>query len=136
LGGNVGLSIYDDLAVLRIKGTEVLHLLRTPKGVAISAKTFGDDGKIVAEIVDNRYYVNPDDFFRIERPDQSSLVVYDRADRKVLDIRYINSHSVKVAGIFRVPGAPPFIADGDHASFGPIVMSGSCLSGTPMFSYQ
>jgi hypothetical protein len=107
LGSNAGLSTYDDVSVLNVAGTELLDLRRTTKGLAISAKTFSADGKIIAEIIDNRFYVNPNNFFRIEKPDSHSLVVYDLMGIRVLDIKYINTRSVRALGIFQLPGAPP-----------------------------
>ena len=56
---------------------------------------------MIAEIVDNRFYINPNNFFRIEKPDSHSLLVYDLNNKKVIDIRYINSHTVRVS---RNPG--------------------------------
>ncbi|MGB2632906.1 MAG: hypothetical protein WAM58_03110 [Candidatus Acidiferrum sp.] len=107
--GSLGYTMSDEVTVLTIKGQDLLSLRRTDKGLAINAKTFSDDGNIIAEIVDNRFYINPNNFFRMDRPNNHSLIVYDLHDRKVLDIDYVNPHSVKVLGIFQVPGVPPII---------------------------
>lgn len=135
LGGNAGYTTSDDITVLNVKGIDLLGLRRTSKGLAINAKTFSDDGKAIAEIVDSRFYINPNNYFRIDKPDNHSIVVYDLQDRKVMDIKYINSHSVRVLGIFQVPGAPPLIVDEDQLSFGGIHVLGSCLSGRTLFKY-
>jgi hypothetical protein len=134
LGGNAGYTMADQVVVLTVKGTDLLDLRRTSNGLAINAKTFSEDGKIIAEIIDNRFYINPNNFFRIDRPDSHSIIVYDIRDRKVLDIRYINSHSVKVLGIFQVPGAPPLIIDEAQLSLGGFHSVGSCFSGARLFS--
>jgi hypothetical protein len=104
-GSSVGYSTSDEITVLRVKGDELLGIRRISKGLAISAKTFSEDGKIIADIVDNRFYINPNNSFRMDKPDSHSIRVYDLQDRKVLDVRYINPHSVKVLGIFKVPGS-------------------------------
>jgi hypothetical protein len=135
LGGNVAYTSSDAVTVLDVKGTDLIDLRRISKGISINAKTFSEDGKLVAEIVDNRFFVNPSNFFRLERPDSHSLVVYDLQNRKVMDIRYINSHSVRVLGIFRVPGAPPLIVDESELSFAGIHIDGSCFNSRTLFQY-
>jgi hypothetical protein len=135
LGGNAGISTSDEVTVLNVKGVDLIDLRRTPKGLAVNAKTFGEDGKVIAEIVDNRFYVNPDNFFRLDKPDNHSLAIYDVRDRKVMDITYINSHSVRVLGIFQVPDAPPLIVDENELAFGGFHSTGSCFGGRTLFKY-
>ncbi len=128
LGGNLGWTTLDEIAVLEIRGIDVLDVRRTSqgRGLAINAKTYSDDGKEIAQIVDNRLYVNPHKLLRIERPDNHSIVVYDLEKRKVMDIRYLNSHSVRIQGIFQVPGAPPLVVDENEMSFDGVHSEGSC----------
>jgi hypothetical protein len=133
LGGDAGYRTGDQVTVLTVKGMDLLSLRRTSNGLAINAKTFSEDGKIIAEIIDNRFYVNPNNFFRMEKPDSHSLIVYDIRGTKVLDIGYINSHSVKVLGVFQVPGAPPLIIGESELSFGGFHSVGSCYSGAKLF---
>jgi hypothetical protein len=136
MGGNAGVSDSDEVTVLTGKGIDLLSLRRTSKGLAINARTYSDDGKIIAEIINNRFYINPNNFFRIEKPDTHSLVVYDLQDRKVIDIRYLNSHSVTVLGIFKAPGAPPCIIDENAIIIeGKLHGTGSCFSGQRLFSF-
>ncbi len=134
LGGNAGYTTSDQVTVLSVRGTDLLDLRRTPNGLAINAKTFSEDGKIIAEIIDNRFYINPNNFFRMEKPDSHSIIVYDTHDRKVLDVRYVNSHSVKVLGIFQVPGTLPVIIDEYQLSFGGFHSTGSCYGGARLFN--
>jgi hypothetical protein len=135
LGGNAGYAISDEITVLNLKGTDVLGLRRTSNRLAINAKTFSEDGKIIVEIVDSRFYVNPNNSFRMDKPDNHEIAVYDLQDRKVLDVRYMNSHSVRILGIFQVQGAPPFIVDENEITFGGFHASGSCFSGRTLFKY-
>jgi len=135
MGGNAGFSVSDEITVLNVRGVDLIDLRRTPKGLAISAKTFSEDGKVIAEIVDNRFYVNQNNFFRLDRPDNHSLVVYDVRDRKVMDITYINSRSVRVLGVFQVPGAPPLVVSDNELAFGGFHSVGSCFGGRTLFKY-
>jgi hypothetical protein len=136
LGGNAGISHSDDVTVLTGNGINLLSLQRTSKGLAINAKTYSDDGKVITEIIDNRFYINPNTAFRIERPDIHSLVVYDLQDKKVIDVRYINSHSVRVLGIFRAPGAPTcIITENELRIVGKLSAEGSCFGGQRLISF-
>jgi hypothetical protein len=90
----------DQMAALRFGKQEVLTVRRTAKGIAVSAAVFSADGRAVAQIIDNHFYINPNNFFRSERSDSHSLVVYDQQAQEVLRIRYLNPLSVKVTGVF------------------------------------
>lgn len=93
----------DQTAALRFGKQEVLSVRRTAKGMAVSAAVFSADGRAVAQIIDNHFYINPNNSFRSERSDPSSLVVYDQKAQEVLRIRYLNPLSVKITGIFYSP---------------------------------
>lgn len=123
----MGWTSHDDLVVLKIKGIDVLGVRRTSNGLAIFATVFSEDGKIVAQIIDNRFYVNPNNFFKMERPNAHSLVVYDLQEKKVLDVSYINSHSVKVSGTFHVSGGLPVVVDQNQLLIGGNSISDSCF---------
>lgn len=132
LGKSAAWSSADEVTILRIKGTDVLSLVRTPNGMAIQAKTFSEDGRLVAEIVDNRFYVNPANFFLMKRPDAHSLVVCDKQGREVLNMRYLNPHSLRILGIFQVPGSPRVVITNDEMLVGSNQLIGVCSGGSPV----
>jgi hypothetical protein len=134
LGSNLGLTTSDEVKVLTLGNTDVLSLRRTSKGLAVNAKTFSEDGKIIAEVIDSRFYINRNNAFRIDT-DKHSLRVYDQQDQKVLDVRYINPHSVKVLGIFRASGFGPVVVDENQMSFGGSELAGGCFSGATLFKF-
>lgn len=136
LGGNAGYTTADEVTVLSVKGKDLLDVRRTTKGLAVNAKTFSEDGKIIAEIIDNRFYINQGNVFRMERPDTHSIAIYDVKDRKVLDVRYLNSHSVRVLGIFQVPGALPFVIGDSELIMGGFHSTGGCFAGQRLFVIQ
>jgi hypothetical protein len=109
LGDSLGFTSADEVTVLRIRGVDVLRLHRTSAGIAVLAKVFSEDGKIFAQVVDNHLYVNPDNFFRVDNPDSHSFVVYDLHQKEMLGISYIGPHSLRVWGIFQLPGSVPVI---------------------------
>ena len=129
MGGNAGYSTADQVTVLAVRGVPVLSLHRLPGGIAVNAETYSEDGRMVAEITENRFSVNPDNFFKLVRPDNHSLAVYDRENRDVLDVRYINSHSVRVLGTFRLPGSAPLVIEEDAMSLRGTHISESCFAG-------
>lgn len=65
-------------------------------------------GTIAAEVVDNRLYLNPDSAYKIEVANHS-LTVYDQDRQKVLNVIYLNARSVRITGIFEVPGYPRLV---------------------------
>jgi len=136
LGGNLGYTTSDEVTVLNVRGTDVIDLRRTSEGLAFNAKTYSEDGKIIAQIVDNRFFISPGNSFRIERPTTHSLVVYDLRERKVMDINYINPLSLRVLGIFEVPGTLPLIVSENELSFGGIHSTGSCFGGRTLFKFK
>src|ERR1700751_397843 len=104
--------------VLVMRGEDVLSVRRVSNGLAVFAKVASDDGRVVAEIVDNRFYINPNNFLRMDQPDSHSLVVYDQKGNKVLDIKYLNPRSVRILGEFRAPGAVPLFITSDQLRIG------------------
>jgi hypothetical protein len=112
LGNSASLSPWFPHIVVRAKGENVLTLNRKNGEIAVGARIFGADGKIIAEIRDNEFSINPNNYFRKERPDKSTLIVYDQEDKKVLDVRFLNPTTVRFLGVLNYP----------H-SMGPLVIS-------------
>ncbi len=75
--------------VLQVANQPIISLRRAERGLAVSSKVFSADGRIVAELIDNRFHINPNNYFRTERPDRHSLLVYDQQARLVLSVRYL-----------------------------------------------
>jgi hypothetical protein len=83
-------------------GHALLWIDRGSKGLRVQARIF--DGKIVAEIKDNEFILNPNNIFKRERPDAHTLIIYDQLDQKRLSVRFLNPQVVQVTGIFSYPG--------------------------------
>jgi hypothetical protein len=78
-------------------------------GATISGRFFSADSKIVAEIKDNHFFVNPNNYFRIERPNKHVLIVYDQQGHQALNVEYLNPSTIKLLGRFNFPDSPPVI---------------------------
>lgn len=129
LGSTVSWTNNDQANVLVMRGDDVLSVRRVRKGLAVFAKVASEDGRLVAEIVDNRFYINSNNFLRMEHRDNHSLVVYDQKGNKVLDIKYLNPRSVRVLGEFRAPGAVPLIITPDQLRISRGIQEGRCFQG-------
>lgn len=99
------------------KDEVLLSIDRKEKGIAVSARVFSEDGKIVAEIINNEFFLNTSNYFRRVRPDKHTLVVYNLAGEEVLSVRYLNKRTVRLLAHFRHPsGAEVNITEnGVHA---------------------
>ena len=95
------------MVVLWAHGHELITIGKTSGGLSVSAKIFSADGRIVADLEDNEFHVNPNNYFKVKRPDRSTLTVYDQQDRAVLRVRYLNPKAIRFSGIFHYP--PQFV---------------------------
>jgi hypothetical protein len=60
------------------------------------------------------------------RPDNSTLTVFDHLDREVLNIEFLNSKTTVLRGMFRYPGTRPIIITDQFSNIHGIVMSRGC----------
>lgn len=130
-GGSVAFTPYEQITIIEVAGERLLWLNRTDKGrLSISAKIFSEDSRIVAEIADNNFTINPNNFFRRERPDKSTLVVYDQKNNQVLHVRYLNPLAIKVTGIFRYRNHFPVIVSENNLRVGGVTFTEVCTNGS------
>lgn len=116
-GSNLASFTGQKCTILSIAGKDVLWVERSPNGILISAKVFDPDKKIMAKIDNNKVTVNPNNTFRREIK-KHTLVVVSQSDKEVLNVDFVNPHSVVINGIFPWDGYGPVIADKTMLSFG------------------
>ena len=88
--------------VLDMGGTSMLAIDKIPGKSQIDInvlRIFDDRGSIMARIDKDGFWVAPD--VRRQKPNRSTLVVYDRADQQALKVELLNSNTLYVEGIFR-----------------------------------
>lgn len=107
LGNMYAWTTHFPMTVLWAHGHELITIGKTDDGLSVSAKVFSADGRIVADLEDNEFHVNPNNYFKVKRPDRSTLIVYDQQDRSVLRVRYLNPKTIRFSGIFHYP--PQFV---------------------------
>lgn len=125
-GGGVAYSTFNPLTIVEIAGKELLSVERVNGNLLISAEIYDVYGKIIAEIKNNEFTINQNNFFRRERPDKSTLIVYDQYNVEVLNIRYLNPSAIKVLGTFRYKNRPPVVIRENEMEFGGGIISGDC----------
>jgi hypothetical protein len=132
-GDSEGYSTEQRLIVWTIGTDEILVLQKTESGMAVSTKVRGRDGQLEAQIVDNEFFINPRDAFRMQGIGTSSLVVFNPQEQRILEIGFLNPHVIKILGTFFGPGGEE-ITIGEHeqifASHGArMVSSHNCFGG-------
>lgn len=125
LGNSMAWTPKDEHVVIRVDGENILSLKRIGTAIAISAIVRSKDGRVVAEIANNHFHINPNNYFRTERHNSSSLIVYDQQDRKVLDVRYLNRSSILFLGIFEFPDRRPVVIEPQRQRIG-MTLAGFC----------
>lgn len=113
--------------IIEVKGQTLLTVGKKDKGLTISGRFFSKDNRIVAELKDNRFFVNPNNYFRIERPNKHSLIVYDQQGNQALNVEYLNVSTIKILGRFYFPDRPPLVIDENGTSFGGFSLSNVCI---------
>lgn len=89
-----------DQTFLRVGDVDLLSIHRKPGGMTVSGKIYSPDRKIVAQIIDNKFHINPSNYFRRERPDPHTLTVFNQEGDRVLHVRYLNDSAIRILGKF------------------------------------
>jgi hypothetical protein len=104
LGNEGAFTEEDRLLVFTFCHRDILWIKRSGETISINADIF--DGRIVAEIRDNEFYLNQNNMFRMKRPDRHRLIVYDQEERECLNAHFLNPKAVMIKGHFELPECP------------------------------
>jgi len=99
-GNSEGFSTQPRLIVWTIGTDDILVLQKTESGMSVSAKVRGRDGQLEAQIVDNEFFINPRNLFRIQGAGTSSLSVFNPEGQRILEIEFLNQRAIKILGTF------------------------------------
>jgi len=127
LGNSVAYSSSFPHTVIEVGNEKLLVINRKNNKITISGKFFSRDNRIVGELKDNQFYVNPNNYFRIERPNGHSLIVYDQEGNQAINVDFLNLSAIKLLGRFYLPNRPPIIIDEDRQTIGGLKMSNNCF---------
>jgi hypothetical protein len=131
-GNSEAYSTEQRFIVFRIDGEEMLVLQKTETGMSVSAKIRSPNGQLIAQIVDNEFFINPHNSFQIKGGSTSSLVVYSNQGERILDVEFVNPTAIKILGTFFGTRGTKIIISEDRSVFvsGTVTfdMSGNCLA--------
>lgn len=89
--------------VIEVDAQPKLVLNKDKRGrLALSVDVYDDRGYIVAQIENNRFTVNKNNYFKLEKT-PSTLVVFDQRNQKVLDFRFLNPSAIQIEATLRFP---------------------------------
>lgn len=128
-GGSVAWSTHFPLTIVSITGKDLLSVRRDANGLSVWAKIFDAEGKIIADIENNEFTINQNNYFKHKRPDASTLIIYDQYDQPVLNVRFLNPAALRVLGVFRVKDRAPVIIEENRTLFGGSISTGDCAGG-------
>jgi hypothetical protein len=117
LGNTIAYTKSFPHTVIQIKKQNLLVINKQKDRITITANFYSRDGKIVAGLVDNRFDINPNNYYRIERPNYHTLIVYDQEANQMLNVEYINPSAIKLLGKFYIPNRPPVIINENWLEF-------------------
>lgn len=104
LGNSASVETKPVSTIIRIGDDRMLIMEKIEGRIAISARLFSQDGRIVAELKRNQFFINPSNYFRKEiSSDGHSLAVYDQNDFEVLNVRFLNPTTISFLGLIRHP---------------------------------
>lgn len=118
LGNSVSYVSQFPHTVVKVGDESVLVVNKKNNGITISAKFCSRDNKIVAELKENKFYINQNNYFRIERPNKSALIVFDQEGNQVLNVDYLNKTAIKLLGIIFLKNRRPIIIAEDTQDLG------------------
>lgn len=132
--GKVAFWTKQPMTAINMMGFDLLSLNKVEGGINVSARMLSADNKVVAQITNNEFYVNPPDFpFQLKRPDWHTLVVLDHRGNEALYIYYLNPHAIKFRGRFYAPGSTPVIVTDEWLEVpGGNRIFGGCYGGMPI----
>jgi hypothetical protein len=78
-------------------------------GIEVNADIHSPDMKLVAKLRNNHFDLNPNEILTKERPDFSTLRITDSYGDPVLNVRFINPHTLSVTGVLFYPGVAPIV---------------------------
>ncbi len=83
----------------------VLDMDEATNTLALMMEVRSIDNRIIVKMDKSGFTVNPNNYFKMDRPDRTSLVVFDQEGRRVLNARYVNRGTFLIDGMLNIPGA-------------------------------
>jgi hypothetical protein len=100
----------------------------TLQGLVVDDFGYDGDGSVIFKIRRNLFDLMLGDYLHVHRADRSTLGLYDRWEREILYVRYLNPGTIRVRGRFLCGDYPPVTVKEDSVTVGDTRFSQpSCL---------
>jgi hypothetical protein len=128
-GNSVTYTTHFPQAAIRLDNIPLIIIDKNKDRITISGNFYSKDRKIVAELKNNKFIVNPQNYFKVERPNFHQLIVYDQYNNKILDVEIINQSVIKILGTYYLPNPhlPPIVIDNNYLQYGNTKINSCCM---------
>jgi len=127
MGSNLALATKMPATVVKMGDSDLLvvdiyrgHRLRID-----TLRLLNENNEEIARIDGDEFWTAPS--VRHEKPDASTLVIYDQNNAEVLRISYLNVQAIVIRGKFRAEDHPPLFIGEDKAELGDRTFEDACL---------
>ncbi len=127
MGTTVFWSGLEKVTLLQACGHDLLTLKRKEGKLWIDADIF--EGKILAQIKDNEFFINPNNAFRIERPNVHELTIYDQMAEARLSVIFVDANTVRISGKLEYPNCTTFEMSDKGFTQGTKTFGNDCFGG-------
>jgi hypothetical protein len=103
LGNTEVYSTSQRFMVLKIDDDETMLLQKTETGMFVSLRVRDQEGRLIAQVVDNQFFINPHNSFQIKGAGTNSLKVYNGRGDRIFDLELLNPRVVIILGTFFGP---------------------------------
>jgi hypothetical protein len=98
LGKSGAVALRYPFVALRIDDENIITILRTTAGMLVSARLFDADGRLAAQIIDNHFFVNTKNAYRLQiSSDHHSLNISGGGNVSV-EIQFLNRSTISILG--------------------------------------
>lgn len=113
--------------IIKLDDKPLITINKIKDKLLLSGEFYSRDRKIVAQITNNKFFINPNNYFRIKRPNYHKLIVIDQENNLVLDVDFVNKSVVNIIGDYYPPNAnlSPLIINDKFVRFGHLKIEGT-----------
>lgn len=127
-GGSAAVTEGPEITLVGFRDQPLVSARLTEKGAFLSAHLYRSDSREIVHIVDNRFKVNENAYFQLERPDRHELTIRSKG-AEYLRVRYLNETSFLVEGLLSLP-------DGQQVRLPPIPGTFCVYEGNTAFRFS
>ncbi len=117
-GSDAGYTSGNNLKLISVDNTPLISAKRTSSGLLMSLKLFDNKGKVIANIVDNKFVGKLADNLAVNNTEHTLDIFDKNDDRLIFHFRYLNPKAMEILGVFYHPTKKlPLVIDENRALF-------------------